>query len=680
MLAAAFSAGMPANAQIIDSNQSSTRAGSLPEIIVNGYDQQLPAPLVPASINTIDSSVFQQYSDASILQAVNTAPGVRMEERSPGSYRFGIRGSALEAPFGVRNVKVYYNGIPFTDPGGTTYLNALGSYNFSMLEIIKGPGSSLYGAGTGGVLLISSQPQDWKEGAKLTISGGSYGLKSIAAEANAGDSSLKNTFRYQHLESNGYRVHSALRRDVASWDASIKKGLRSSFDAHFLYSDLSYETPGALTEDEYAQSPEAARPAVGKTPGAIDSKAAIFQKMVLAGFGAQHQWHDEFSAAIKVYGAYVLQDNPNIRNYSSVIIPYFGGRAELQYERVMNTRQFHATLGTELQDGVNRQAVYDNDSGITVGIQSDQSIGIRQQTIFGQLSYRTQKWILTAGLSLNHGVTYVRVFGPISLPEEDAAYTALAPRLAVLYRITTAFSIFANVEKGFSPAAADAIAPTGSAINTALHPEYGWNYEAGVRGYAFHERLSFDASIFYFGLREAIVPGRDSAGGDYYVNAGSTKQQGLELALHYRIIRKPGLIVNSSLSYTASDFHYNEFAPLDKNYSGKQLPGIAPNTIAASISAQMAKQLSLTVSCFYSDAIPLDDDNTTEANSYTLLSAKLGYSLRRRHFLIDLFTGAENMLNEKYSLGNDLNAVNGRYFNAAAPISVFAGAVIRYVH
>jgi iron complex outermembrane receptor protein len=48
-----------------------------------------------------------------------------MEERSPGSYRLNIRGSSLRSPFGVRNVKIYYNNIPFTDPGGNTYLNSL---------------------------------------------------------------------------------------------------------------------------------------------------------------------------------------------------------------------------------------------------------------------------------------------------------------------------------------------------------------------------------------------------------------------------------------------------------------------------------------------------------------------------------------------------------------------------
>ena len=72
-----------------------------------------------------------------------------MEERSPASYRMNIRGSTLRSPFGVRNVKVYLDDIPFTDAGGNTYLNQLSYYNFNSIEVLKGPGGSLYGAGTG---------------------------------------------------------------------------------------------------------------------------------------------------------------------------------------------------------------------------------------------------------------------------------------------------------------------------------------------------------------------------------------------------------------------------------------------------------------------------------------------------------------------------------------------------
>src|SRR2546423_8824112 len=133
---------------------------NLSEIVVKAYEQNKQLKQVSTAINYISQSQLQRFNNTNILPALNSTAGVRMEERSPGSYRMNIRGSTLRSPFGVRNVKIYWDGIPFTDPGGNTYLNQLSFYNVSSIEILKGPASSLYGAGTGGAVLINSQTND----------------------------------------------------------------------------------------------------------------------------------------------------------------------------------------------------------------------------------------------------------------------------------------------------------------------------------------------------------------------------------------------------------------------------------------------------------------------------------------------------------------------------------------
>jgi iron complex outermembrane receptor protein len=57
-----------------------------------------------------------------------------------------------------------------------------------------------------------------------------------------------------------------------------------------------------------------------------------------------------------------------------------------------------------------------------------------------------------------------------------------------------------------------------------------------------------------------------------------------------------------------------------------------------------------------------------------LLTAKAGWKidLGKKH-LIDVFLGVDNLLNEKYSLGNDLNAFGQRYFNASPERNYFGG-------
>ena len=153
------------NAQNVHPSDSSE---SLGEVIIKAYEQNKSLLKIPAAINQINKNQLDRYNNSNILTALNSTSGVRMEERSPGSYRMNIRGNTLRSPFGVRNVKVYWNDIPFTDPGGNTYLNQLSYYNFNSIEIIKGPGSSLYGAGSGGVILINSLPDKWNHGVDAT--------------------------------------------------------------------------------------------------------------------------------------------------------------------------------------------------------------------------------------------------------------------------------------------------------------------------------------------------------------------------------------------------------------------------------------------------------------------------------------------------------------------------------
>src|SRR5690554_5711333 len=59
----------------------------LDEAIVRGYLSQQPLLQTPASVGLVSRNQLINYSGESALPAINTIPGVRMEERSPGSYR-----------------------------------------------------------------------------------------------------------------------------------------------------------------------------------------------------------------------------------------------------------------------------------------------------------------------------------------------------------------------------------------------------------------------------------------------------------------------------------------------------------------------------------------------------------------------------------------------------------------
>ena len=643
----------------------------LQEVIVRAYEQNRELKNVAAPIGVVTNQELQQFSPVTILPAVNTIPGVRMEERSPGSYRLSIRGSSLRSPFGVRNVKIYLNNIPFTDPGGNTYLNQLSFYNFSSLEILKGPGSSLYGAGTGGVMLINSFPQSSENGLSLNYSIGSYQSRNLNATATFGNEGFRNVVSYTRQSSDGYRQQSAMRRDILSWQSKVRSSEKGSLTTNVLFGDLFYQTPGALTRAQYLANPRSARPAGGGFPGAITNKAAIYQKTFWTGANHEYNFNDHWQNSTSVYGAFSQVRNPAIRNYERRLEPNFGGRSTFSYSTGIKESKLKLVAGVEAQKGFSTISVYNNKLGNTDSIQTQDEVENHTIALFLQSELVLPKgWIITAGASLNRSVVKFQRLSVVPAFNYKTQFdNELAPRISLLKSLTSNLSVYALVSKGFSPPTVAELLPSTTVINTDLQAEKGYNYEIGIRGTTFRNRLSYDVNAYHFSLENSITQRRDVSGADYFLNAGNTKQQGIETALDYLIVRNPEQFVtrlevyfNHSYQY----FRYKDFKQVNNDFSGKRIPGIAPHTISTGVNFETKPGLYANVNYFYSDRIALNDANADFASPYRLLGFKAGF--RRNlgsHARIDIFAAGDNLLDQTYSLGNDINAAGNRFFNAA---------------
>jgi iron complex outermembrane recepter protein len=73
------------------------------------------------------------------------------------------------------------------------------------------------------------------------------------------------------------------------------------------------------------------------------------------------------------------------------------------------------------------------------------------------------------------------------------------------------------------------------------------------------------------------------------------------------------------------------------------------------------------------DKIPLNNANTVYADAYTILAARIGYLLNLKRLSADFYAGGDNLLDQKYSLGNDYNAVGNRFFNPAVTRNFYFG-------
>ncbi|MDF3027206.1 MAG: TonB-dependent receptor [Fluviicola sp.] len=657
---------------------------TLGEVTVNAYPSKPLLLHSASSVSIIGQEQIRDYTNQSLVPVMNSVPGVRMEERSPGSYRLSIRGSLLRSPFGIRNVKIYLDEFPLTDAGGNTYLNLINAGSIHAIQIIKGPDGSMFGANTGGVILLDPENRSDSAIAGVSIKTGSYGLfdEQLSFDKKWKRYSLSIDQSYQR--SDGYRENSALQRNylhaIQKWN--YKKG---SVKLLLLGSHLHYETPGGLTLLQAEANPRQARLATATLPGASEQKAGIYNTTAYAGISNEFHFSPIFKHVLTLFGSYTDFKNPFITNYETRKEQSSGVRTYFELGKKWTILDWKWDLGVEWQQTKSRIANYDNNSGSKGELQASDNLKVTQNFIFTQFSLLINKRLgLEAALSLNQYFYHFKN----TFPDPQEAFTRreltpqFMPRAGISYRIIRQLVWRASVSKGYSPPTLAEIRPSNNTIYSDLQSESGWNYETGFRFKSLNHRWYGDVAVFRFDLQQAIVRRVDDNGVEYFVNAGGTNQTGLELQLSGELVRHQtqgfirGLDVQNSFTY--SDFTFTNYSIDAISYSGNKLTGVPKFVNVTSLKLFFPLGFSLFFSDNYTDKIPLNDGNSAYASSYHLFCSKLNWEYRlKNNIRFQVFAGVENILDVFYSLGNDLNAAGGRYYNPAPGRTYYFGIQLR---
>ena len=91
------------------------------------------------------------------------------------------------------------------------------------------------------------------------------------------------------------------------------------------------------------------------------------------------------------------------------------------------------------------------------------------------------------------------------------------------------------------------------------------------------------------------------------------------------------------------------------------------------VDLQLRNGLFSNITYYFASRIYLNDANTASAEPYHLLGWKIGWQRTFKKFALKIYAGADNLLDEVYSLGNDINDARGRYYNTAAARNYYAG-------
>jgi iron complex outermembrane receptor protein len=517
---------------------------------------------------------LQRFSSTQFVSALSSLSGVRMEERSPGSYRIAIRGSSLRAPFGVRNTKVYWNQIPFTDAGNNTYISLLEPALFTALTVTKGPSAGIYGAGTGGALLFESAPRGNRLSAETVYH--SLGGMKTAIDLSSENHRLYASFNIQE----GYRAQSAMKKQWISYEFHHGFANELNLDLSTYYVDLAYQTPGGLTKAQFLANPQQARPAAGAFKSA-QQQGATFQikSYGLSARASQvlsNEWAWDLSQSIQVNEV----ENPTIRNYEIRHEPTYSTRGVLHRKGILNT-----DLGFEYQAGQMNSSTFGNRNGAKDTLQVTQNTSVQQGSLFLQSDYTgLPNWIFTLSGSLSsYWTEYIN---------NEAIFS---PRLAILRKIGKHQSLVAKVAHGYSPPSISEMRPSTGQINTSLKAEKGWNQEMTYRGN--YAKFKWDLTAYQFNLDETIVVRRAADGSDYFTNAGSTVQQGVELSATWDVTSR----IKVEQAHTWQNFRFA---------NGNFLTGTSPFQQSTTVTYRHPSGLNLVQNFQFLDYQFLNDANT----------------------------------------------------------------------
>ncbi len=649
---------------------------NLSGVTVSAFDTERPLLQQAASVSRVTEQDLMRFNESSPVLAFNQKAGIRIEERAPASYRISIRGSSLRSPFGVRNVKVYWNEVPFTAPDGTTALNLLDLSNIRTAEVIKGPSGSVYGAGNGGAISLFSQAQVDENRISAEYLMGDFGLSRyrLGISQQLGDGGIEAS--YVRQESDGYRDHSGVKRQVVQMSGYFPISEKQELRTQLLVSDLQYQIPGALNAAQLASNPKQAR------PGSVGQNSSIDQQALLLSLGHTYRHSEQLSSSTTVYLNTNAFENPFILDYKKELGFGYGTRTKISYNSQLGGKSLRLLAGGEWQKSITQAQNFGNRAGKADTIRFADQLTASQGFLFQQAELQfNSKLLFTLGLSENFSGFVIdrqvaagggkkglqtRTFTPI-----------LVPRIALNYQFNPSMSIYGSISSGFSPPTIDEVRTNEGSVNLDLEAEKGTNYEVGYR--LGKERFTMEVIAYYFKLQETITTYANPNGVVLFQNAGATDQKGVEASLDYALLRNSKGFVRDLLfgtAYTGQFFTFENYQKRGQDFSGNALTGVPAHNLVSRMDVRTRVGLYLNFTHQFTEEIPLDDANTVYQDAYSLVNLRLGWVKQHGNWNLEVFAGVDNLLDEQYSLGNDLNAFAGRFYQPAPTRNGYGGVKV----
>ncbi len=563
------------------------------EVVITGSPVKVNRNNVPMAVSVVNRKQIEETDESALLPVLNgKVPGLFVTER--GITGFGVAtGSAGQ--ISIRGI----GGNPTTGvlmliDGHPQFMGIMGhplpdsyvSSDVEKVEVIRGPGSILYGSNAmGGVInIITKKQTDDGIHGNARISYGSYNTQKYMGSLGFKKDKLSVFASFNHDQTDGHRDNSDFKID----NGYVK--LAYSINEHFNAStDLSL-----AGFDAADPGPDTLNASFGET---ID---------ILRGYWAftlQNEF-EKSSGSLKLFynfGEHDITDGFHSRdkNYGINF-----------YESLHLFKGNNITLGADymIYGGMAENLFAMNGAGMVFADTTVNELGLYgfiQQTLH-------EKLVLNGGIRYqNHSV-----YGSEWIPSVGFAYN---------FNETTSWK--GNVSKGFRSPTLRELFMWGPQ-NADLNPESILSYETGVLKTFLNEKISAELTFFAVDGNNLIVTVPVN-GTMKYMNSGDISNKGIEFALNAEVAKN----LNLNTTYSYINMENPVYATpehqfyISADYSLKKLQMVA--------SIQQISNLD-------NDPLPI-----VNKESYTLVKAKASYNFAKG---MKIYVSGENLLNQDYQV------------------------------
>lgn len=644
-----------------------TEAQALEKIVVTATRRPGDAFLHAGNVSRVDGESVERTGAVHVNQLLFRVPGTWISRGSGQEHLTAIRSPVLTGAGACGAFLFLENGIPIR-PAGFCNVNQLFEVNSEQadaVEVIRGPGSALYGSNAlhGLINFIADDPRSAGPG-RVSLEAGSDDYYRARLDTGSGNTRL----RFNAADDGSFREAAGFEQYKLNLDHRASDELRLTLAA----TDLDQDTAGFIFGEDAFRDP--ALRTANLNPEAF--REAESQRL------AAH-WTPGDALAVRAYGRrsrmtflrhFVPEQSleKNGQDSAGVLLSHDWGPSsagslitglDLEYTRgfLEETQDEPLTEGPEfLQETRPAGAHYDYDvdaAMISPYVHAERPIGTN--------------WRVTAGLRAE----YLRYDYDNHLPDGNTRddgtecglggclfnrpadrsddFFNLAPKLALVYAPADNLSTWLRLARGFRAPQATELYRLQRGQDTAdLGSEVIDSLELGIRGS--RGGLAFEAAAFSMEKRNVIFTDADG----FNVDDGRTEHRGVEAELSYR--PHPALTLAMAGTHAVHRYDFTRQAALGESIRAGNEVDTAPRSVGSARALwRYAASGEVELEWVHMGDYYLDAANEHEYGGHDLLNLRLRQSLDET-WRIGL--RVTNLTDEAYAERADFAFGEYRYF------------------